>query len=70
MEWNLGDGLRNVCQNVMRKLNYAGWQLENRERTIINLDSYEVTALIWALDKYMKDEKFCRNCGADMRSEK
>lgn len=56
MEWNLGDGLRNVCQNVMRKLNYAGWQLENRERTIINLDSYEVTALIWALDKYMKDK--------------
>lgn len=35
MEWNLGNGLRNVCQNVMRKLNYAGWQLENRERTII-----------------------------------
>lgn len=56
MEWNLGNGLRNVCQNVMRKLNYAGWQLENRERTIINLDSYEVTALIWALDKYMKDK--------------
>lgn len=56
MEWNLGDGLRNVCQSVMRKLNYAGWQLENRERTIINLDSYEVTALIWALDKYMKDK--------------
>lgn len=56
MEWNLGDGLRNVCQSVMRKLNYAGWQLENRERTIINLDSYEVTALIRALDKYMKDK--------------
>lgn len=56
MEWNLGDGLGNVCQSVMRKLNYAGWQLENRERTIINLDSYEVTALIWALDKYMKDK--------------
>ena len=56
MKWNLGDGLENVCQSVMRKLNYAGWQLENRERTIINLGSYEVTALIWALDKYMKDK--------------
>ena len=56
MEWNLGDGLRNVCLNVMGKLQSAGYRLENQERTIINLDSYGVTALIWALDKYMKDK--------------
>ena len=52
--WNLGDGLPNVCNSVMRKLQYAGYQLESRNRTIVNLESYEVTAMIWALTEYMK----------------
>lgn len=55
--WNLGDGIEFVCKSVMRKLQYAGAQLEERERTIINLDSYEVTAMIWAMDKYMHSRK-------------
>ena len=42
--WNLGAGLPNVCESVMRKLNGAGWRLENGPRTILNVDSYEVTA--------------------------
>lgn len=53
-EWNLGDGMVNVCNSVMQKLHYAGHQLEERNRTIINLESYEVTALIFALSEYMK----------------
>lgn len=56
-KWNLGDGLENVCNSVMRKLFYAAYQLEDRERTIINLDSYEVTVLIRSLDEYMKGRK-------------
>ena len=32
--WNLGDGLENVCNSVMRKLHYAGHVLEERNRTI------------------------------------
>ena len=52
--WNLGDGLPNVCNSVMRKLQYAGYQLESRNRTIVNLESYEVTAMVWALTEYMK----------------
>ena len=51
--WNLGDGLKNVCNSAMRKLQYAGYQLEERNKTIINVDSYEVTVLIWALNEYM-----------------
>lgn len=53
-EWNLGGGLANVCNSVMRKLHYAGRQLEERNRTIVNMESYEVTAMIWALDEYMR----------------
>lgn len=53
-EWNLGGGLANVCNSVMRKLHYAGHQLEERNRTIVNLESYEVTAMIWALAEYMR----------------
>lgn len=60
--WNLGDGFENVCNSVMRKLRYAGHQLEERERTIVNLDSYEVTAMIWALDRYMHDGWFAEFC--------
>ena len=56
--WNLGDGLENVCNSVMRKLRYAGHQLEERNKTIINVDSYEVTVLIWALNEYMHDGRF------------
>lgn len=57
LPWNLGDGLWNVCQSVMDKLNHAGYQLESRERAIINLDSYEVTALVWAMQKYMAERR-------------
>jgi len=42
----------------MRKLNYAGHVLEERNRTIINLDSYEVTAMIWAMNKYIHSGSF------------
>lgn len=57
LPWNLGDGIGNVCQSVMDKLNHADYQLESRERAIINLDSYEVTVLEWAMHKYMAERK-------------
>ena len=53
-DWNLGDGLPNVCNEVMRKLDAAGWRLENESRTIINVGTYEVTAMYWAMHEYMK----------------
>ena len=56
--WNLGDGLENVCNSVMRKLDHAGYVLEERNRTIINLDSYEVTAMIWAMNEYIHSDRF------------
>lgn len=56
--WNLGDGLENVCNSVMRKLYHAGYVLEERNRTIINLDSYEVTAMIWAMNEYIHGDRF------------
>ena len=56
--WNLGDGLENVCNSVMRKLHHAGYVLEERNRTIINLDSYEVTAMIWAMNEYIHSDRF------------
>lgn len=56
--WNLGDGLENVCRSTMRKLHYASHQTEERERTIINLDSYEITALIWAMRDYLHNGQF------------
>ena len=57
-KWNLDDGLENVCNSAMRKLRYASHQLEERERTIINMDSYENTVLIWALNEYMHNGQF------------
>ena len=51
--WNLGDGLENVCRSVLRKAHYASHQVEERSRTIINLDTYEITALIWAMNEYI-----------------
>ena len=56
--WNLGDGLENVCRSVLRKLYYAGAQTEERTRTIINLDSYEITAMIRAMNEYMHNGQF------------
>lgn len=56
-EWNLGNGLANVCNSCLRKLNLAGWQTETRNRTIINLDSYEITVLTWAMQKYIEEQK-------------
>ena len=54
--YNLGDGLKNVCESIMDKLQYAGYTLESRNRTIINVDSYQVTALINALERYMREK--------------
>lgn len=51
-DYNLGSGLENVVRGVLRKLHYAGNQLEDRDRTIININTYEVTALIWALNEF------------------
>ena len=68
-EWNLGSGLKNVIDSAMRKLRYAGHQLEDRQRTIINLDDYEVTVLIWALSEYRErraaDVRFNFKTGGD-----
>lgn len=57
-KWNLGDGLENVCSSCLRKLHYASHQTEERERTIINLDSYEITTLIWAMQEYLHNGQF------------
>lgn len=53
-EWNLGDGLPNVCISILRKLNAAGWRLENGSRTIINVDSYEEITMHRAMVEYME----------------
>ena len=53
-DWNLGTGLPNVCESVMRKLDGAGWRLENGPRTILNVDSYEVTVMYRAMQEYME----------------
>lgn len=50
--WNLGNGMSYVYDSIRRKLNYASHQLEDRPRTIINMDSYENTVLIWALSEW------------------
>jgi len=56
--WNLGDGLENVCRSVLRKAYYASHQTEEKPRTIINLDSYEITALIRAMNEYIHNGQF------------
>lgn len=53
-DWNLGDGLPNVCKSILRKLNAAGWRLETKENTIINIESYETTVMFWAMYEYME----------------
>ena len=63
--WNLGDGLENVCNSVMRKLHHAGHVLEERNRTIINLDSYEVTAMIWAMNEYIHSDRLPSGLGQE-----
>lgn len=62
-EWNLGDGLENVCDSVMRKLRYASHQLEERERTIINMDSYENM-----IREVGYNWNFCPYCGTMMEN--
>ena len=54
LDLNLGDGLKNVCQSLYDKASYAFWQLESRERTIINIEIYEATVLCWAIEEYMR----------------
>lgn len=53
--WNLDEGLENVCRSALKKLHYASFQTEERPRTIVNLDTYEITALIWAIQDYITD---------------
>jgi len=55
-EWNLGNGLPNVCKSIRDKLHYASHRLEciERDKTIINVDTYETTVLLWALGDYMQ----------------
>lgn len=55
-EWNLGEGIVNVCKSIINKLDYAGFQTEDRPRTIINLDSYEITVLYWAMQDYIQNK--------------
>ena len=66
-EWNLGDGLPNVCESVMRKLDGAGWRLENGPRTILNVDSYEVTVMYRAMQEYM-EKKYVQNIRVETTS--
>lgn len=55
--WNLreDDGLPNVYESIRRKLHYSGYQLEERSRTIINIESYEHTILTWALSEWAEN---------------
>lgn len=52
-ERNLGAGLNNLCNDLLDRLSYAGVQTESRSRTILNIDSYDITVLIHALKEYM-----------------
>ena len=54
--WNLtDDGLPNIAESLKNKLNAASFRLEcGGGNTIINIDSYECTVLIWALQKLRK----------------
>ena len=52
--WNIGPGLGNVAWSLLDKANYAGWQLEDKSRAILNIDSYEDTVLIYALSEYIE----------------
>jgi len=47
-------------QQRHEKATLCSHQLEERNNTIINVDSYEVTALIWALNEYMHSGEVCR----------
>ena len=55
--WNLDDGLGNVCAIVLSKMHHASRQLEvkDKDRTIVNLDTYEITAIAWAVEHYIKE---------------
>ena len=55
-KWNLGDGLGNVCWSALDKLNDTSYQFEmlERKKALINLDSYEVMALISAMSDYIE----------------
>lgn len=52
--WDLGPGLGNVAWSLLDKANSASWRLENNSRTIINIDSYESTVLIFVLSEYIE----------------
>ena len=72
-EWDLGDNIGKVYESVRKKLSYAGYQLEERDRTIINLDTYEVTVLCWALSSYFQKKEdskimplICLRCKKDI----
>lgn len=52
--WNLGDGLGNVAWSLLDKADATTWRLENSNRTIINVDSYEAIVMIRALSEYIE----------------
>lgn len=52
--YNLGDGIKNVFATINNKLMGAGFRLESKDNTIININDYEHTLLVWALYEYAK----------------
>lgn len=50
----------NVVWSLLDKANYAGWQLEDKSRAILNIDSYEDTVLIYALSEYIEKHNLKR----------
>ena len=57
--WNLDDGLGNVCASVLSKMHHASYQLEvkDKDKTIVNLDTYEITAIAWAIERIRNDKR-------------
>lgn len=57
--WNLDDGLGNICASVLSKMHHASYQLEakDKDRTIVNLDTYEITAIAWAIERMRNDKR-------------
>ena len=65
--WNIGNGLGNVAWSLLDKANYAGSQLEDKPRAILNIDSYEDTVLIYALSEYIEKHNLKKVTDEDAR---
>lgn len=50
-------GHEDICSRVIEKLDHAVAMLDGRKRTIINVDGNDVTVLLWAMRKYIEDNK-------------